>query len=64
MSMQLSTFTTFPGGKQVRKTPLNVLVKLFNQHAVAIFLMSKTTQTFMHCWILTLLGVFKEFNCL
>ena len=30
MSMQLSTFQTFPGGKQDRKSPLNVLVKLFS----------------------------------
>ena len=30
MSMKLSTFQTFPGGKQDRKSPLNVLVKLFS----------------------------------
>ena len=29
MSTQLSTFHTFPGGKQDRKSPLNVLVKFF-----------------------------------
>ena len=29
MSMQLSTFKTFPGGEQGRKSALNVLVKHF-----------------------------------
>ena len=34
MSMQLSTFQTFPVGRQGRKSPLNVLEKLFNQHTM------------------------------
>ena len=29
MSMELSTFQTFPGGRQGLKSPLNVLVGLF-----------------------------------
>ena len=38
MSMELLTFQTVPGGKQGPKSPLNVLVGLFNQHAMVMFL--------------------------
>ena len=41
MSMELPSFQTFPGRRQGLKSPLNVLVGLFNQHAMVIFLKLK-----------------------
>ena len=38
MSMELSTFQTFPEGKQGRESPLNVFKKIFLvQHTMAKF---------------------------
>ena len=48
MSMELLTFQTSPGCKQGRKSPLNVLVGLFNQHAMVIFFKLKINAKMLH----------------
>ena len=46
MSMELSTFKTFSGDKQARKSPLNVLVVLFQPTCDGDISAVKITQTF------------------